>query len=226
MTRQPGKLPWFRTLLGFSVLLAWMTSVGCAGYQGHMWNAHEEMRRGDVDRAIEFVELAVESDEVEEGGDGPLLLLERATLLQAAGRHKEAVRDFRDADKILEVLDLRDDSRAEIGKYLISDDITLYKAPPHEKVLLNTLAMISYLAMGDFESAQVEGRRLAVMQKYLKGATKEEYALFSVGSYLAGFANEYGGSKDEALRLPGGLRLPPLSGGRRTSCGAGRGNRV
>jgi uncharacterized protein len=85
-----------------------------------------------------------------------------------------------------------------VGKYLFSDDVGPYRAPPYEKLLLNTLNLMNYLAMGDLTGAKVEARRLAIMQKYVK-QHEEENEMVGIGSYLAGFAFEKAGDRDEAL---------------------------
>ena len=181
-------------------------SACSAGYQGQVRNLHRAIDAGDTNAALNHANAALGVERAEQlpgktGGDVPLLLLERAALLQADGDHAGAARDFAAADKGMEILDFTSDDAGEVGKYLFSDDATIYKAPPHEKLLLNTLAMVSYLAAGDLDGAKVEARRLAVLQKYFGDAAPEELALFGLGSYLAGFTFEYAGDSDEALRF-------------------------
>jgi uncharacterized protein len=166
---------------------------------------HHAIDAGDTNAALSHANAALGVERAEQlpakvGGDVPLLLLERAALLQASGDHQGAARDFAAADKGMEILDFTQDDAGSLGKYLFSDDATVYKAPPHEKLLVNTLALISYLASGDLQGAKVEARRLSVLEKYFKDAAPEEVELFGLGSYLAGFAFEYAGDADEALR--------------------------
>jgi hypothetical protein len=179
---------------------------GCSGgYAGAVSEMHLSIDRGRPEAALVHVNMALGVDSSSQlppqtDGDTPLLLLERASLLQSLDRHGEAARDFAEADKSVEVLDFTQDDAAQIGQYLFSDDMEVYKAPPHEKLMINTLALISYLAKGDLDGARVEGRRLTVLQKYFEDASPEESALYGVGSYLAGFAFEKSASPDEALR--------------------------
>jgi len=193
----------------FAVLIVGLAALslvaGCsAGYQGKVFDMNQALQEGDAESALAMANAALGVDtstqipgELDE--DAPLLLLERATLLQANGEHELAVRDLLEADKVLEVLDLTGDDDT-LGKYLFSDDATLYQVPPHEKLLINTLAMISYLCLGDLESARIEARRLTVLQKFFKDAAAEEVTLFGLGSYLAGFVFEKSGDYDEALQ--------------------------
>ena len=190
----------------WSVLCACVLLSACsAGYQGAVSSLHAAIDAGDTDGALLAANQALGVERAEQlpgdvGGDAPLLLLERAALLQSMGKHERASRDFAAADKSMEVLDFTEDDAGSVGQYLFSDDATVYKAPPHEKLLVNTLGMISYLARGDLQGAKVEARRLTVLQKYFTDAAPEELTLFGLGSYLAGFAFEKDGNLDEALR--------------------------
>ena len=58
--------------------------------------------------------------------DTPLLLLERAAILQALGDYKQSARNFQRADKALDILDLTGDTAGKISKYLFSDDAVVY----------------------------------------------------------------------------------------------------
>jgi hypothetical protein len=163
------------------------------------------MRAGSTGEALTQVNDALGVDRAdqlptEKEADTPLLLLERATILQAMGRYKESARDFQVADKSLDVLDLTGDALGSIGKYLFSDDAKLYKSPPHEKLLLNTLNMVNYLAMGDASGAKVEARRLVINQKYLDGEGEAERSMLALSSYLAGYAFEVAGEGQAAMR--------------------------
>ncbi len=85
-----------------------------------------------------------------------------------------------------------------MATYLFSDSTGPYKAPAYEKLMVNTVNLVNYLALADTTGAKVEARRLAVMQKYVR-EHEEEQGLLGIGSYLAGFAFEKGGDRDEAL---------------------------
>jgi hypothetical protein len=189
---------WLAVLI---VVLAWPLS-GCAGHESRVKAALDALDAGRPDEAI--AEL---NDEMEVGstkdlpnldGDNALLVLDRATILQSTDRYELSQRDYQAADKAIEVLDFKRGTADDIGKYLFSDDVGPYKAPPFEKLLLNTFNMMNYLARHDLNGARVEARRMSVMERYLKDSD-EETALLGLGSYLAGFTFEKSGKRDEAL---------------------------
>lgn len=177
----------------------------CGGYASNSEAFRRSMRAGSVGEALTQVNDALGVDRAdqlptEKEADTPLLLLERATILQAMGRYKESARDFQVADKSLDVLDLTGDALGSISKYLFSDDAKIYKSPPHEKLLLNTLNMVNYLAMGDASGAKVEARRLVINQKYLDGEGEGDRSMLALSSYLAGFAFESANDGQAAMR--------------------------
>ena len=89
-------------------------------------------------------------------------------VLQELDQYPLSSRDLEVSDKQIEVLDLSANAAADIGRYLFSDDVGPYKAPAYEKLMINTMNMMNYLARGDLNGARVEARRLAVMQKFTR----------------------------------------------------------
>ncbi len=194
-------------LLGASLV------TGCGGYASTSEQFRRSMTAGRPEQALAAVDQALDVPRPEDlpakSGDATLLLLERATILQAMGRNDLSARDFETADKKLEVLDFTSDTAGDIGKWIFSDDSTLYRAPPHEKLLVNTLNMINYLVRGDASGAKIEARRFQVNQKYYQGkvdsgdADTKAAGMLALGSYLAGFAFEMDRDAQEAMRYYG-----------------------
>lgn len=193
--------PW-ALLLG--ALLA-VISTACGGYADTSVAFRKALTTGRPENALAAVNEALEVEKAEDlpkdvEAQTPLLLLERGTILQALGRYELSSRDFQYADNKLDVLDLTSDTLGSISKYLFSDDATLYKSPPHEKLLINTVNMINYLARGDASGAKVEARRLVVNQKFLRDTENQEASMLGLSSYLAGCAYEAAGEGGEAMR--------------------------
>lgn len=197
-----------RRPLGRAILVVAVGAVtfGCGGYMAKTDGLRKALGSNSTVTALEEANEALGVDSAERlpqesDADTPLLLLERATILQALGRYKLSARDFQVADKQLDVLDLTGDTAGKLGKYLFSDSATVYKAPPYEKLLLNTMNMLNYLAQNNANGAMIEARRFLVNRRYLKRIEdKEAKSMLALGSFLAGVAFEAGGESEQAIR--------------------------
>jgi hypothetical protein len=204
----PGRRLASAACFSFGVLLA-----GCAGHAARTEGARTALDEGAPAEALSMLDEQLEVKSAAElpekvGGDNALLLLDRAMVLQQiASTNKNAAtknytwssRDLETADKQVEILDLSRGALDDIGKYLFSDSTGPYKAPTYEKLMINTMNMVNYLAQGDLNGAKVEARRLAVMQKYIDQHDGRGASLSGPGSYLAGFAFEKSNDASEAL---------------------------
>lgn len=193
---------------GLLPLAALLCLVGCGGYASTSETFRKSMTAGRPEQALAAVNQALGVSRPEDlpskqEEDTPLLLLERATILQAMGRNDLSARDYETADKKLEVIDFTSDTAGDIGKWVFSDDSSLYKAPPHEKLLVNTLNLLNYLVRGDANGAKIEARRFTVNQKYYKDQDLKGRGMMSLGSFLAGFAFEVAGDAQAAMRYYG-----------------------
>jgi tetratricopeptide (TPR) repeat protein len=177
--------------------------LGCSGHEARVRAAHQALDDNQPELAVAELNTELQVDSAEKvpadlEGDNALLLLDRATVLQSIDRFELSARDFGAADQAIELLDLSSNAADDLGRYLFSDDVGRYRAPPFEKLLINSFNMMNYLARGDLSGARVEARRLAVMQKYLS-ERKKTTSLLGLGSYLAGYTFERSGERDEAL---------------------------
>lgn len=194
--------PLFRSLISLGVL---SFVVGCAGHASRTEAARDALDAGRPKQALALINEELDVDSAKQqpddlSGDDALLLLDRSMVLQQLGNYSLSSADLQAADKAIDLLDLSRGTADDIGKYLFSDDTGPYKAPPYEKLLINTMNMVNYLVRHDLNGARVEARRLAVMQQYLKEHEGQGAALTGPGSYLAGFTFEKSGRANEALR--------------------------
>jgi uncharacterized protein len=194
-----------RSCVRLLVAVALLQVSACAGHAaqtaaartaldaGHPKQALAELNdKLDVKRA-EDVPVNVKNDKV-------LFVLDRSMVLMQLGRYDLSSRDLELGDKQLMVLDFSHGTKDDVAKYLFSDDSGPYRAPAYEKLLVNTMNMMNYLARGNLDGARVEARRLSVLTEYFKNSAEASKAFVAPGSYLAGFVFEKSGQADEALR--------------------------
>lgn len=206
----PARLPVFPVIQHLrgaiaGVVVAILTlSSGCAGHAARTADARAALDRGSPKEALACLneQLGVSSEKElppKLEPDQQLFVLDRSMVLQSLDRYELASRDLETADKGIEVLDFSRTTADDLGKYLFSDDAGPYQAPPYEKLMINTVNMMNYLARGDLSGARVEARRFAVMQKFIAEHEDQGKSMLGPGSYLAGFIFEKSGSPDEAL---------------------------
>jgi hypothetical protein len=188
-----------------TALVAALAAFGCASHSDKTQPIRTALDAGRPKQALALINEELDVDNSKElpeetSGDNALLLLDRGMVLQSLDDHKLSSRDLQVGDKQVEVLDLSRNAAHDIGKYLFSDDVGPYKAPAYEKLMINTMNMVNYLARGDLNGARIEARRLAVMQKFLERDEGKGRGLIGLGSYLAGFTFEKSGKPDEAMR--------------------------
>jgi len=192
--------PWLRRAVACCALV----SVSCATYSERTDDARGALRRGDYAGSLALWNKVLKVRKSEEipgklKKNQELVILERATVLQAMGEWESSATNFEFADKELEFLDISRDTAGKIGKYIYSDSSTKFKTSPTEKLALNAMNLVNYLVRGDLSGAKVEAKRFTVMRNYLRDVDPEgEHGAF--GSYLAGYVHERQGNYNEALR--------------------------
>jgi hypothetical protein len=180
--------------------------VGCGGHTARTLEMRTALDEGLPHKAIDSLndELDVKtSKELPKDiqGDNALLVLDRASIQQSIAAFGDSSKDFEASDKAIDMLDLAHNAGDTIGEYVFSGASGKYQAPPYEKLLINTLNMISFLELQDLTGAKVEARRLATMQKYVSDQLNEpKNAVLGLGGFLAGLAFEKSGDTEQALR--------------------------
>jgi hypothetical protein len=193
----------------FLALLVLLTGMGCATYTRSVRDAQVDLKAGRPESAIEVIneELDVETkEEVPKDlkKDRVLLALERATLLQATADYELAARDMIAVDQRMEWLNLDGEGSIDLAKYLYSGSATPYRAPAYERLLLNTLNMLNFLAMRDFQGAKVEARRFLLLEDFFVDPDRDDVLvpeILAAGNYLGGVAFEGSRDYDQAIRF-------------------------
>lgn len=191
--------------LGFLVLVVALFSTACAGHASKTLEARSALDANEPRRALALLNDAMDVKSAKElppnvGGDNVLFILDRSMVLQELADYETSSRDLQVSDKQIQILDFSRNAIDDLGKYVFSDEAGPYKAPAYEKLMINTMNMVNYLARGDLEGSRVEARRLAVMQAFIKSHKDPSGSLNGPGSYLAGFTFEKSGKAGEALR--------------------------
>jgi len=196
----------FAKVFGVAALVVAPWLLGCAGHSERTLPMRTALDAGDAKGAIRMLnhELDVaNSKELPENihGDHAILVLDRGSIQQGIAEFPLSKRDFEAADKAIDMLDLAHNAGDSIGEYIFSGSSGKYRAPPYEKLMINTLNMLNYLETRDLNGARVEARRLSVIQNYYRDSlAQQDNPVLGLGSLLAGFAFEKSGSTDEALR--------------------------
>ena len=191
----------------WALILCALWMGGCATYADTLRKTHQAASSGNYEAGIRQLNDILGVGSYEQIPDDwtahrPLAALERAMLLQAQDRYEWSARDLSAAETELEFLDLKLDTAGNIGKYIYNDSAEVYKAQPTERLALNALNMLNYLAMDNMEGAGVEARRFTLAREYLQSLDQDgaESSHGAFGSYLAGFVFEKLGEPDRALR--------------------------
>jgi uncharacterized protein len=189
-----------------AALAALAVLEGCASHSERMLPVRTALDEGQPHEALHLLDDAmdVKSDAdfpADLGGENSLYVLDRGSINQSVAQFDASKRDFETADKSVDMLDLAHGAADSIGEYVFSGSSGKYQAPPHEKLLINTLDMLNYLEKRDLNGARIEARRLAVMQKYVGDDLHEgDSSALGLGAFLAGFTFEKSDQADEALR--------------------------
>jgi uncharacterized protein len=192
-------------LVRLLVVTALLSASGCAGHAAQTAAARTALDAGQPKEALAELNEKLGVKRVEDApkdlkDDKVLFALDRSMVLMQLNRYALASRDLELGDKQLMVLDFSHSTKDDLGKYLFSDDSGPYRAPAYEKLLVNTMDMMNYLARGNLEGARIEARRMSVLTEYFKNSRDASKAFVAPGSYLAGFIFEKSGQADEALR--------------------------
>jgi len=190
--------------LALAVALA-AAGGGCATYSDRLQQASGLASTGNYDGAVVDMNKVLGVPSANDlpnqwTGDQPLAALERGSLQQALTTYAGSTRDLSGAEPALELLDMKTDPVGALGSYLYSDSVKTYRTPPTERLALNPINLLNYLAVGDLDGAAVEARRFQVMRDYLDSLNIKAEGPATLGAYLAGFVFERRGEGDRALR--------------------------
>ena len=134
---------------------ACLVPMGCATYRKGLGDFEKDLRGREPAKAAEIVKPRAYAD----GDSQVVYLLEYATAQQIANDYAESIRAFLLAEAQTEVKDYHSVSRIA-GSLLLNEGVKQYKGDDFEKVMINGMLAINYLAQNKTEDAQVECRKL------------------------------------------------------------------
>ncbi len=167
--------------------------AACASYQKQLAKSQNLAKQGKyLEAANEIKEKALK-----DGDDQLVYLLDYGTFLHMAGLYDQSNQAFLKANDIADIKDYTSLSR-EAGSILLNEGLVQYKGDDYEKVLINAYLAMNFLMMGQFESAQVEARRLNDKLYKFRYEGKKKYDQNPFAFYLSAMIWEYSREYDSA----------------------------
>lgn len=136
--------------------LALALALSACGTPGSLELARDQLRDGDAEAAFATLDGADVP-----GRDRLLLYLDRGLVAHAAGRYRDSIAAFDEADVLIERLDIVS-VREQGAALVVNDRVTNYRGESGERLWIRTFQMLNYLALGEPEGAAVEARRALV----------------------------------------------------------------
>lgn len=159
---------------------------------------HRHTAAGEYERALAL--LQAERNRSYQAEDAVLYWMNEGMLLHLTGRYRESIVALTLAEERSKELFTRSVSR-EVEAAFTSDAALDYQGEDHEKVLLNVLKALSFLAVDDRIGALVEARKINHRLEYLNTAYQEHgnrYVEDAFAHWLMGMLFEIEGSYDDA----------------------------
>jgi len=152
--------------------------TGCAT---SLTTARDSFYKGNYTLAEAELSKAKEKDK-----DQVLILMERGTVRQAAGQYEASSQDFITAAERAKQLATYSVSEGT-ASMVINDNVQEFRGTPFERTMLHDFTALDHLAMGHWDNAAVESRKI------IESLTEEEKGNFpedAFSRYVAGFGLE------------------------------------
>ncbi|MBU4483937.1 hypothetical protein KKA47_00785 [bacterium] len=149
-------------------LVAIFFVTSCAStYQSRAKPAREAFNSGDYDKAVEIIEKIKPAPR-----DKLLHLLDKGMILHGAGKYKESNQTLTEAEDLWKNLSIKSVSK-ETGATLWSEEGVDYAGDKYERVMIPTIRMLNYVALGDWDGALIEVRRIRYTVEKVYGSTRD-----------------------------------------------------
>lgn len=169
----------------------------CSRTMDHYRMVDGSLSAGDTKRADAIIEQA-------ERAYGPesrvLYQMDRGMTLHLAGRYQASNAMLEQAEEEVERLYTRR-ARTEAKAFLTDDSKLPYEGDPYEQTMINVIKALNYAAMGDWNEALVEARRIDHRLNVLadRAGAKDGYRDDGFARYLSGMLYEGAGDLNNAF---------------------------
>jgi len=178
-------------------VLAFLLLAGCGPSVNRYLLIDTSLRANDPKGADAIVQRTEK-----EYGEKSLVLygMDRGMLLQLAGDYQQSNAVLEQAEEELDRLYTRK-IRTETLAFMTNDTALPYEGDPYEQVLVNVLKALNYTALGQWQDALVEARRIDHRLNVLSDRTQEKGAYREDGfaRYLSGILYESTGDVNNAF---------------------------
>lgn len=201
-----------RSALAPLAFVAFAALAGCASARMSDTETDRLFRSGDYDGAAARLRAGFDEHGQESGRDSLLYLFDLGLSLHMAGKYEESNSVFLKADKLAEIKDYTS-LATEAGTLLVSENMKSYKAEDFEYVLVSAYLAMNYAALGQFEDALVEARRVNRKLGLMVSEGKRPYKQNAFARYLSGILYESQRDWDDAwIDYKETLKLAPQLG--------------
>jgi hypothetical protein len=163
--------------------LLWVSLIslsGCASYTSKTRTATQFFESAQYEAAAEELKILAEKKD----NELLLYLVELGMVYHSAGKYREAIESFKEAEKIAVLNDYTSISQ-EVGSVLFNASTKVYKGEDFEKILINLYMAIDYTLLGQWDDALVECRRVNQKLDVMISDGKMPYLYNSFAKYLS-----------------------------------------
>jgi hypothetical protein len=193
----PARWGIFISIQALFAALAFVLLVGCGPSVNRYLLIDTSLRANDPKGADAIVQRTEK-----EYGEKSLVLygMDRGMLLQLAGDYQQSNTVLEQAEEELDRLYTRK-IRTEALAFMTNDTALAYEGDPYEQVLVNVLKALNYTALGQWQDALVEARRIDHRLNVLSDRTTDKNAYREDGfaRYLSGILYESTGDVNNAF---------------------------
>ena len=194
MTKE-GYNQFFKTFL---LLFLSPLFFGCASYTEEHSALLNKYKAAHYDEALALLETSSLKDS---STNKLLYLLEKASLLRKLEDHKNAQKNFIEADKIIDKLFTKSILKGA-ASFVYNDTVTDYDGELFERISIHTLLAFSFVQQEEFQKARVEAKKINGRLKEFTdvlGDSNNSYREDAFARYLSGIIFETLGELDDAL---------------------------